>query len=490
VWQLTGLSQQDGVRLLQQLTGNTRDEELLLRIVRATGGNPLSLHLAADVFRRTETDPTRLIAIGEGDIQGQLYSRLLEHIKDKRAQAVAHPGLVVRRITPDVIREVLAEPCCIAPLSEQDATAIFWALQSEATLCEPSMDNDGALVHRPDVRALMLPAITRARPGTARKIHEAAVRYYEQLALQQRSTNRVARREELYHRLMLKQPRTELDRRWMPSVADELAAVMDEMPAESQLYLAGQVKGLRLDPEVRAQADDEQWRHSVRPAVESLLERGQNVDALELLRERRGFDGRVLLPDLEIEVLERLGRVEEALDLAETEQQRASGLGHDSQVRDAILQQARILERMRRFVEAWGLLDRLARLDRAARARSSAVDDEVRMRELVVLTSLLRIARHSGRADEVVEALRTETVGLAEGTPARLLTRSPSLLRDLAAEIGDLSPRVIELATTVRGIDVEQGVEAPEAPTSYRTAPPTVEHEQFVSEADDSQGYL
>ena len=349
VWVLSGLSEQDGVLLLRRLTGMVGEDELMRRIVRTTGGNPLSLHLAADVLRRTGSDPTRLIALGEGDIQGQLYSRLLEHIKDRRAQAIAHPGLVVRRITPDVIREVLAEPCGIAPLTDQDAADIFWALQNEATLCEPSLDGDGALVHRPDVRALMLAAITRARPAAARAIHEAAVRYYERLAPQRRNTDRVARREELYHRLMLKHPRPELDRRWMPSVADELAALMDELPAESQLYLTGRIKGLRLDPEVRAEADDQQWRHSVRPAAESLLERGQSQEALMLLRERRGHDGRVLLPDLEIEALDRLDRVDEALSLARAEQQRASGLGHDTWIRDLILQQARILERMGRF---------------------------------------------------------------------------------------------------------------------------------------------
>lgn len=362
-------------------------------------------------------------------------------------------------------------------------------MQREATLCEPSIDGDGALVHRPDVRALMLPSIRRARPGAARAIHQAAVRYYERLAPQQRTTNRVARREELYHRLMLKQPEDELDRRWMPSIADELATVIDELPAESQLYLTGQVKGLRLDPEVRAEANDEQWRHSVRPAVESLLERGQTADALQLLQERRGYHGRALLPDLEIEALERLGRVEEALNLAEAEQQRASGLGHDDQVRDLILQQARILERMRRFKGAWGLLDRLAQLDRAARARSGELDDEVRTRELVVLTSLLRIARHSGRPDRVVEMLRTETTELAERTPSRVLTRSPSLVRDLAAEIGNQSRRVLQLATTVRGVDLEGG-KALEAPVTIGTEPLLVEHDRFVTESDAAQGYL
>jgi hypothetical protein len=486
---LTGLSEPDGVRLLHLLTATEADEELLLRIVRTTGGNPLSLHLAADVLRRTGTDPTGLIAIGEGDIQGQLYSRLLEHIKDSRARAIAHPGLVVRRITADVIREVLAEPCGIAPLPAQDAAAVFWALHSEATLCEPSMDGDGALVHRPDVRAIMLPAITRARPAVARAIHAAAVRYYGEVAPQQGTADRVARREELYHRLMLKQPRPELDRRWMPSVADELAAVIDELPAESQLYVTGQVKGLELDPAVRREADDEQWRHSVRPAAESSMERGQVTEALALLRERRGHDGRVLLPELEIEALERLDRVDEALRLAEDEQRRASRSGDDTRVRDLIMHQARILERMGRFEDAHGLLVRLAQLDRAARARGGVLDEEVRVRDLVVLTSLLRNARHAGRAGADVDELRVETVELADSTPARMLARTPSLLRDLAAEVGDLSPRILEQATMVRGADPGPPVGTP-GQWWPPTEPAPVSREQFISETDESQKFL
>ena len=511
IWTLTGLDDRDGVELLRQLTDMAEEDELLVRMVRATGGNPLSLHLAADVLRRTGSDPMRLIEIGEGDVQGQLYSRLLEHIKDKRAQAIAHPGLVVRRITPEVIRDVLAEPCGLAPLSDADAAAIFWALQSEATLCEPSMDGDGALFHRADVRALMLPAITRAMPAAARMIHEAAVRYYEQLTPSPRTTDLVARREELYHRLMLKQSRPELDRRWLPSVADELAVAMEEMPPESQLYLAGQVKGLRLDPEVRAEADDEQWCHSVRPSVESLLERGQLGPALELLQERRGYDGRVILPDLEIETLERLDRVDEALELARAEQQRGSAVGQNERGRDLVLHQARILERMGRSTEAWDLLFRLVELDRSARKRVAVIDEDVRTRDLVALTSLLRIARHADRTDELVKGLRAETVALAEATPARVLTRSPSLLRDLAAEVGGQSKRILKLASDVRGADappppsasqLEDEKVAYDSPGSHDSQPlhdlqplhdynpPIVSPEVFESEADGSQGYL
>lgn len=326
----------------------------------------------------------------------------------------------------------------------------------------------------------------RATPGAAREIHEAAVRYYENLPPRSPQLDELARREELYHRLMLKQPRHELDRRWASSAGEELAAVMDEFPAESQLYLAGQIKGLRLDPEVRAEADDEQWRHSVRPSVESLLERRQFKEALERLRERRGRHGQVLLPDLEIEALERLGRLEEALRLAKVEQKRVSALGQDVEVRELIVQEALILERMRRFGEAWRLLARLADMDRTARTRRPGLDEELVTRELVVLTSMLRIARHALRDDTAVQQLRSTTADLADEAPSRVLTRNPSLLRDLAAELGDASPRVLRLATEVRGVEVGQRAD----PANPSDEGHFVSAETFAREADKSLGYI
>ncbi|GAA2376854.1 hypothetical protein [Dactylosporangium salmoneum] len=461
VWPLTGLSRKDSVMLLRMLGADT-GAELLTRIARLTRGNPLSLHLAADVLRRTGTDPTRLIALGEGDIQGQLYSRLLEHVRDRRARAVAHPGLVVRRITPDVIRAVLAGPCGLAPLTAEDAAQIFRALEREATLCEPSSDGDGALVHRPDVRAIMLAAIARDRPAAARSIHEAAVDYYAH------SAEPVARREELYHRLMLARPARELDGRWEEPAGAELAAVLDELPPGSQVYVAGRIGGLRLDPDVRARADDEQWERTARPAAVAMIERRQYDQALALITERRGGDGRSLLPDLEIEVLERLGHKAAALRLCERERRRASALGDDARVRDLIVQQARILERGGRFDEAWDLLEPLAALDRAARARGGPIEPGTRTRDLVLLTSLLRIARHAARPKPVVDPLRAETVALAEDAPARELSGHPSLLRDLAAEVGVLSPRIFNLASIMFRLEtVDEYVQVTEEAQGY-----------------------
>jgi hypothetical protein len=463
-WHLTGLSDADALGLLRELVNGGAGDELLREVVRLLGGNPLSLHLAADVLNRTGDDPTRLLAVAEGNVQGQLYSRLLEHIGDPRVRAIAHPGLVVRRLTAEIIVEVLAEPCGIAPLTEAEGAQVFFALRREATLCEPSPDGDGALVHRQDVRALMLPSIQHDSPSTTRKIHEAAVLYYEGVTSPS-IARKVARREELYHRLMLKQERPELDRRWLAKVGSDLAAVIEELPIRSQLYLTTKVRGLRLDPHVRAEADDHEWRHTVRPAVKQRMERGLVSEALALLRERRGADGRSLLPDLEIEALERLGRVAEALELVAVERERASRRGSLDTMRELISQEARILERMRRWSEAWALLDRLAVLDRDRRARTGRADDEIRIRELVVLTSMLRVARHQGRDDDETRELVRETAALAEATPARLLTGAPSLLRDLASEIGRASSLILALAATTLGASPEEASAGPLPPT-------------------------
>ena len=532
-WPLTGLDDTDALQLLRALTvGTPAGDRLLQEIVRLVQGNPLSLHLAADVLNRTGEDPTRMIAVAEGNVQGQLYSRLLEHIRDPQVRAVAHPGLVVRRITPAIIREVLAEPCGIAPLDESEATRIFQALRDEATLCEPSPDGDGALVHRQDVRTLMLPSIQQDRPGTTRAIHEAAVRYYEAEPDNPAASrpDLVARREELYHRLMLKQERPTLDERWDPAVATDLTTVIDEFPPRSQLYLTTKVPGLRLDPAARAEADDDEWQHAVRPAAMLRMERGQAAEALELVQERRANDGRSLLPDLEIEALERLGRVQEALSLAREERERASQQGAVRQVRALISQEARILERMRQWSAAWDLLDGLATLDRDRRARTDKFDDEVRIRELVTLTSMLRIARNERRLRERIRAivpdavrivrrqrrpdrhideLTRETVSLAESTPQRLLAATPSLLRDLAAEIGPSAPQILQLAASALATPAgaEPGSAHPETiavtdftPKAAGKAQPELAvdagdsarnlSEQFKTASDTSQEYL
>jgi hypothetical protein len=56
------------------------------------------------VVRRT----FMLFSLAETAVQGQLYQQILNHIPDPDLRQLAHPGLVVRRVTRDVIKEVLA----------------------------------------------------------------------------------------------------------------------------------------------------------------------------------------------------------------------------------------------------------------------------------------------------------------------------------------------------------------------------------------------
>jgi hypothetical protein len=87
-------------------------------IVLLVRGNPLGLRLAATVYVRqgmsaVDQAINRLQtqeAIAEEQIQGMLHQRIVEQL-DGDVKKIANPGLIVRRLTVDVIREVLAVPC-------------------------------------------------------------------------------------------------------------------------------------------------------------------------------------------------------------------------------------------------------------------------------------------------------------------------------------------------------------------------------------------
>ena len=80
------------------------------------------------------------------------------------------------------------------------------------------------LVHRPDVRAVMLPQILRDPKVDATAVQLAAITYYSD------RRDPAARTEELYHRLLLGQTSEQLEPRWDPRAAEQLAAAVDELP--------------------------------------------------------------------------------------------------------------------------------------------------------------------------------------------------------------------------------------------------------------------
>ena len=114
--ELPGLDADSAVRCLVDL-GIPGDSARF--VYDHVGGNPLCLHLAAEVVHRESVQALAEGVAGDefggmlrqGLIAGFLFRRILGQIHNPEVRKLAHPGLVLRWITPELIREVLAGPC-------------------------------------------------------------------------------------------------------------------------------------------------------------------------------------------------------------------------------------------------------------------------------------------------------------------------------------------------------------------------------------------
>lgn len=336
------------------------DPRLAEELVEIIGGNPLGLRLIARVLRDGETDlrslrqemqwrptlPDRLKGRKippRSLLQGVLFRRILGHIHDKKVQALAHPGLILRRITPELIREVLAEPCGLAPLASGQEQTYFDALAREVSLVGSETEPQGEQVlrHRPELRRIMLRLMEadEDRQASLQEVHERAARFYEA------RSDTVAREEALYHRLMLGElPRpagllddipteeaVEAGYATPPAPLDDprpawrsLATAVDELPPAAGTWLAARLhRDLVRDAAWETADPRDRELFILGRASRRAREHSSVISALESLRrDRDKMTGgkRVAplspLPLIEIALLERLGRSSEALDCA------------------------------------------------------------------------------------------------------------------------------------------------------------------------------
>jgi hypothetical protein len=255
------------------------DRSLQQRLVRTFGRMPLSLKLVGSLAARTPgaaaalLDPAAaggsLVAASDELIQGQLYERILDHIDNEQVRRLAHPGLVLRRINPSVILEVLNEPCGLGIRTIEEAQQLFEELQRETSLV--SVDSaDGDLVHRSDLRRVMLKLLLASAPAQVTQIRHRAVGFYE------RQRGRRGRAEGLYHRLHLGEwvgDRELADR----EVRSSIQAAVEEFPLQVQLRLA--TLGFDVPAKVREQATREQRDESLASQIEELLPYGPSSEA-------------------------------------------------------------------------------------------------------------------------------------------------------------------------------------------------------------------
>lgn len=193
---LSGLDRPSAVlRLMQAGVSAAKAEQVIERI----GTGPLSLTLAFHLLRtRPDADilPTDPFwrQLDDEELQGFLYTRILERIADPQVRKVAHPGMVLRRIDAQVLLHVLNEPCQLGLKSEEDARGMLARVADEVTLVER---DGGELRYRSDLRIAGVRLLQRSRPEAVMRIHEAAIRWYRELPGPQ------ARAEEIWHLLSL-----------------------------------------------------------------------------------------------------------------------------------------------------------------------------------------------------------------------------------------------------------------------------------------------
>lgn len=279
------------------------DRETAETVARQLTGSPLALKLAADLLAQAQAVPGGLTdlspIIGElkkGSIEGQLYTRVLKHIVDPDVRKIAHPGLILRRITPEIIQRVLAGPCGLTVPDEPTAQRLFQKLKDEVVLVTER--SPGVLVHRPELREVMLRPLVDAERERVRQIHEAAVRYYEtQPAIPE------LRAEEIYHRLSLGFDRPILESRWIDGMDRFLAGALPDLSPKARGFLAARLD-LALDPASWQQTDMQDWEVYALREGRDYLRLGRIEQALDLLGRRQGFTS-IDLKILRVEALAR-----------------------------------------------------------------------------------------------------------------------------------------------------------------------------------------
>ncbi|MEU5894021.1 hypothetical protein ABZ835_45645 [Streptomyces sp. NPDC047461] len=423
-------------------------------IIGIVGTSPLNLKLAAALVHREgvrflgdgHLPPELLLKLSAETVQGVLYRRLLDHFHDPDLRRIASPGLVVRVLTPDVIRDVLAGPCGLGRLNEEQARRMYYAFRAEATLVA-DVPGQEAVVHRADVRRAMLPLLRRDHRTVVERIHRRAVRYYAHLDV---PTDPVASRvEELYHRLALGQSTRTLDGRWIEDAGPVLEPAMEELPASAQVYLIEKLGGSAPD-DLRAAGDDEVWDRQALRIGKALLAADDPAGVTALLAERpHRVSGNLELTVLNMRSALALRRPVDAYDLIGGAMDLAAETADPEAFVDLTLLGARSCEDLSRFGEALNLL---------ARARRIADEQGMETRLLSVAAAQLRIHRRSDSADTAeATALRADTVRRVRTLSTKAFRRHPQLIRELAAEIGPELPHLVSYTARSLGVGGTEG---------------------------------
>jgi hypothetical protein len=279
------------------------------KIYDTFGGNPLVLRLAAALVQK-DADAINDNQQAQGAKQEYLVNRILEHVHDPDVRKIAVPGMLLRRITPDIIRRVLAKPCGLGQISSKKAQTIFEALSAEVALIVVSTGSD-AIVFRQDLRLACESIIRNKHPEETKMIYDSAIDYYRE-----RFKEGIEYQVEYYF-ILLKTGRNldSLTREIFLSLRSQLESSITEFPEASQLHIKS-LQGAKIQERVIKVSNDQEWSRYYLPQIRQ----GLNSD-FEFLKKidseirRRKFDPIRVVPEFMVYYLilkQRLNRLSES----------------------------------------------------------------------------------------------------------------------------------------------------------------------------------
>jgi hypothetical protein len=249
---LEDLAVEDSIDLLMSLgTGPSQSA----RAVAVFGGNPLVLRMF-NRFRAenhtTEVDQLLLeaeaerAAGGDSDEPGPrgpkavsfLTDRILNRLSDD-LRAIASFGLLLRTVDRDLIRDVLAKPCGLDEVDDQQADMLLERLAGHGWLIRPGID--GEVRHRRDIRRMTLPRILSLDSQLTDAIHRNAVTFYTTGA---GSSTPESGTEADYHRGFLLD-QSQLQEQWVTPAPLLLAAIgadIQDWPTPARALLRSQAE--------------------------------------------------------------------------------------------------------------------------------------------------------------------------------------------------------------------------------------------------------
>ncbi|WP_242929094.1 ATP-binding protein [Pontibacter vulgaris] len=424
------------------------NKKIVEEILDVVGYNPLSLRLAVKVFQEQGVEKLRSVGsrgwlisrVNDEVIQARLYGRILAHIHDPEVKKLAFPGLVVRRITPSVIINVLAKPCNLKLNSYYEAELLMQSLSKEVSLVEVD-PLDSSLRHRQDVRRIMINDLkNEISSDVLKSIHDLAVEYYADLH------DEFSRAEEIYHRLSRGDEFSKVDNLWQPTLKPLLQYAIEELPDRARIWLSSKL-GVTPDTNLLKRSDLEYWEEITAKTAQRHLQTGNAIGALDVLRERQERSPTSPLYHLELEALRMMGLFREAETLVNRALLSVNKSGNKLLVRELLLQSALIQE-------AQGKLD-LA-LTFIKEAEHTITEHTEPIEVLRVLVCHIRLLRKLGNEHDKERANIIENAKalLLQEHVVQLLSNYPNLLRELAAELGKIIPSILHKSVDLIGIDV------------------------------------